>query len=151
MMRMMKKKIPPVTWLLHLHLHPQQSYPQVAPPQAPVPAPSTPSSFKLAPFKKAIKRPSFTSRASSTSTTTTTDTSSTTPASGTTTPTPDKKKRPKFKRGRREKSSEYNFDTSNDMLGIVLLEIVGAENLPKLKNRSYSSQAHTADYLCHFQ
>jgi phosphatidylserine decarboxylase len=46
-----------------------------------------------------------------------------------------KKMRPKFKRS---KASEYNFVTNNDILGIVMLEIIGAENLPRVKNSKYS-------------
>jgi hypothetical protein len=56
--------------------------------------------------------------------------SSTTMSAGTSTGVR-KKSRPKFKRS---KASEYNFATNSDVLGIVLLEIVGAENLPRLKN-----------------
>lgn len=42
----------------------------------------------------------------------------------------------KFRRSwvQTRKKSDYNFDPGNDILGIVLLEIKGAEDLPKLKN-----------------
>lgn len=51
-----------------------------------------------------------------------------------TSPSIGKKRRPKFKRS---KASEYNFASNNDILGIVMLEIVGAENLPRLKNSAF--------------
>ncbi|KAG8997441.1 hypothetical protein FRB90_012501, partial [Tulasnella sp. 427] len=41
------------------------------------------------------------------------------------------KKRPSFKKGF---DSNYNLSSSNDVVGIVMLEIQGAEDLPKLKN-----------------
>lgn len=48
--------------------------------------------------------------------------------------TPSKMKRPKFKRGRGEKGGAYNFGADKDVVGIVLLEVNKAEDLPKLKN-----------------
>ncbi|CAG7849378.1 Phosphatidylserine decarboxylase proenzyme 3 {ECO:0000303/PubMed:19286980} {ECO:0000255/HAMAP-Rule:MF_03209}; Contains: RecName: Full=Phosphatidylserine decarboxylase 3 beta chain {ECO:0000305}; Contains: RecName: Full=Phosphatidylserine decarboxylase 3 alpha chain {ECO:0000305} [Serendipita indica DSM 11827] len=48
--------------------------------------------------------------------------------------TPGKSKRPKFRRGRSDKGSTYNFGGEKDVLGIVLLEVNKAEDLPKLKN-----------------
>jgi hypothetical protein len=105
-----------------------------AAPVAPVPQP-TGSKF---PFK-ALKRPSFVSRSSSTAPSTAPSTALTvetaSPAgSRPTTPGGDKEKKKRFRRGKKGRSSEYNLDTSRDMLGIVMLEIVGAENLPKLRN-----------------
>lgn len=32
------------------------------------------------------------------------------------------------------KSADYNFSAANDIVGIVMLEIEGATDLPKLKN-----------------
>ncbi|KAG8837523.1 hypothetical protein FRB91_008079, partial [Serendipita sp. 411] len=48
--------------------------------------------------------------------------------------TPGKAKRPRFKRGSGDKGSTYNFGAEKDVLGIVLLEVNKAEDLPKLKN-----------------
>ncbi|PVF95541.1 hypothetical protein CPB86DRAFT_863907 [Serendipita vermifera] len=56
------------------------------------------------------------------------------PASRSGATTPSKGKRPKFKRARGEKGSAYNFGAEKDVLGIVMLEINKAEDLPKLKN-----------------
>jgi hypothetical protein len=36
--------------------------------------------------------------------------------------------------GNRKKRGDYNFSTKNDIQGIVVLEILGATQLPKLKN-----------------
>lgn len=97
---------------------------------------------------KGIRRPTFTPRSSSLGLSLGTSSSSSGPTlsaseppSGTATPTKGippslaspggKKRRPKFKRS---KASEYNFATNSDILGIVMLEIAGAENLPRLKN-----------------
>ena len=42
-------------------------------------------------------------------------------------------KRPSFRKGF---DSSYNFaSTNNDIVGIVMIDIAGAEDLPKLKNR----------------
>jgi phosphatidylserine decarboxylase len=41
-------------------------------------------------------------------------------------------RRPRFRRNK--KGTDYSFSTGNDILGIVMLEIGGAEDLPKLKN-----------------
>jgi phosphatidylserine decarboxylase len=43
------------------------------------------------------------------------------------------KKRP-FKKKRSNKRSDYNFSAANDIVGIVMLEIKGATDLPRLKN-----------------
>lgn len=48
-----------------------------------------------------------------------------------------KSKRPRFKRGRGPKGSTYNFGAEKDVLGIVLLEVNKAEDLPKLKNSMF--------------
>lgn len=64
-------------------------------------------------------------------------------ASGATTPagatTPGGTRRPFFRRGgNKTKSSslgrDYNFNAGKDVLGIVMLEVSSAEDLPKLKN-----------------
>ena len=44
-------------------------------------------------------------------------------------------KRPRFKRNK--KGTDYSFSTDNDILGIVMLEIACAEDLPKLKNSAF--------------
>jgi phosphatidylserine decarboxylase len=61
------------------------------------------------------------------------------PASRGDTSTPSKQKRPKFGRSRTRKEGAYNFGGEKDVLGIVLLEINKAEDLPKLKNREFSN------------
>ncbi|EJD07089.1 uncharacterized protein FOMMEDRAFT_103160 [Fomitiporia mediterranea MF3/22] len=53
---------------------------------------------------------------------------------GTPSAIPSSAKRSKFKRKWRTRSGDYNFNASNDILGIVMLEIKSAEDLPKLKN-----------------
>ncbi|KZP00337.1 hypothetical protein CALVIDRAFT_476192 [Calocera viscosa TUFC12733] len=47
-----------------------------------------------------------------------------------------KHRRPIFRRGRASRNSDYNLQLSaqSDILGIVMLEIQGAEDLPKIKN-----------------
>jgi phosphatidylserine decarboxylase len=71
------------------------------------------------------------------------DSGTTTPATPATTLTPGgTKRRPIFKRtksktpGSKKNSKDFNFDASQqrDVLGIVILEIKGATDLPKLKN-----------------
>jgi len=52
-----------------------------------------------------------------------------------------KSKRPKFKRNKDTKGSTYNFGTEKDVLGIVLLEINKAEDLPRLKNSMFPLSA----------
>ncbi|EJD45982.1 hypothetical protein AURDEDRAFT_113883 [Auricularia subglabra TFB-10046 SS5] len=44
------------------------------------------------------------------------------------------KKRPKFQRAWGSKQSGYSFSQQQDVVGIVMLEIQGAEDLPRLKN-----------------
>jgi len=48
-----------------------------------------------------------------------------------------RKKKPKFKKLRGKKKADYNFSAQNDILGIVMLEIKGAEDLPRVKNSQY--------------
>lgn len=48
--------------------------------------------------------------------------------------TSSKSRRPKFGRSRTGKESAYNFGGEKDVIGIVLLEVNKAEDLPKLKN-----------------
>ena len=43
----------------------------------------------------------------------------------------------KFHKGWKRPKGDYNLNAANDILGIVLLEIQGATDLPKLKNREY--------------
>ena len=38
------------------------------------------------------------------------------------------------------KGKGYNFNAANDIMGIVMLEIQGAQDLPKLKNSTFSLQ-----------
>ncbi|KAI5116381.1 hypothetical protein M0805_005878 [Coniferiporia weirii] len=45
-------------------------------------------------------------------------------------------KKSKFPRKWRSRSEDYNFNAANDILGIVMLDIQGATDLPKLKNIS---------------
>jgi phosphatidylserine decarboxylase len=47
-----------------------------------------------------------------------------------------KAKKNKFRRSWSAKKAEYNFSAGNDILGIVMLEVNGGEDLPKLKNSS---------------
>lgn len=60
-----------------------------------------------------------------------------TPGSTSDLPAPkSRKRRPVFKRGRGKKGTEYTLDhpAQHDILGIVMLEIEGAVDLPKLRN-----------------
>lgn len=43
----------------------------------------------------------------------------------------------RFRKSWSSKNTDYSFAASNDILGIVLLEIQGAKDLPKLKNSKY--------------
>lgn len=52
--------------------------------------------------------------------------------SGSLTPGGSRIRRPKFKK--RKNSSAYALDVSQDIQGIVMLEIAGAEDLPKVRN-----------------
>ncbi|THH08914.1 hypothetical protein EW145_g2382 [Phellinidium pouzarii] len=47
---------------------------------------------------------------------------------------PSSAKMSKFSRKWRSRSGDYNFNAANDILGIVMLDIQGATDLPKLKN-----------------
>jgi len=69
---------------------------------------------------------------------------SVTPTQGSVTPTavvsavPASKKRPKFQRGwSTNKKAEYSLLQQQDVVGIVMLEIQGAEDLPKIRNSEY--------------
>ena len=44
----------------------------------------------------------------------------------------------KFRKSWGAKSKDYNFSAANDIMGIVMLEIQGARDLPKLKNSASS-------------
>jgi len=48
----------------------------------------------------------------------------------------EKKRRPG--RSRKARGGEYSFNPENDVLGIVMLEIKGAGDLPKLSNSAYT-------------
>ncbi len=52
--------------------------------------------------------------------------------SGATTPG-GRPRRPTFRKGK-HKMTDYNFNNEKDILGIVILEVQGAEDLPRLKN-----------------
>lgn len=45
----------------------------------------------------------------------------------------------RFRKSWGPKNRDYNFSASNDIIGIVLLEIKGATDLPKLRNSTYVS------------
>ena len=45
-----------------------------------------------------------------------------------------KTKKLKFRSSWAAKKAEYNLSAGNDILGIVMLEVKSAEDLPKLKN-----------------
>ena len=65
----------------------------------------------------------------------TTDSLASTPGSPRSIATQDtKKKNRKFRRARKADGGEYDFNPENDVLGIVMLEIKGANDLPKLSN-----------------
>ncbi len=51
----------------------------------------------------------------------------------------------KFGKPWKRKGRDYNFNAANDILGIVMLEIHGATDLPRLKN---SKSSFSAEYLC---
>lgn len=79
--------------------------------------------------------PKFNRRTTSTSIQTETTFSSEPPRSPISPVEPGQKgKKLKFRRSWSAKKIEYNLSTSNDILGIVMLEINSAEDLPKLKN-----------------
>lgn len=67
-----------------------------------------------------------------------TDSSASTPSSpGLIVTTQDaKEKKRKFRRSKKAGGGEYHFNPENDVLGIVMLEIKGASDLPKLSNRT---------------
>ncbi|KAG9034805.1 hypothetical protein FS842_003775, partial [Serendipita sp. 407] len=96
---------------------------------APAPQPST-SKPGLLPrlFSSSSRRGLTSSQSTEDNTTSATSAPSSRPS------TPGKAKRPRFKRGSGDKGSTYNFGAEKDVLGIVLLEVNKAEDLPKLKN-----------------
>jgi phosphatidylserine decarboxylase len=56
---------------------------------------------------------------------------------GTVTPgaiTPGGRRRRPIFRKHKSRGTHYNFSNENDILGIVMLEVQGAEDLPKLRN-----------------
>lgn len=55
-----------------------------------------------------------------------------------------RKRRPVFKRGKGKKGTEYTLDhpAQHDILGIVMLEIEGAVDLPKLRNCGFALRVH---------
>ncbi len=58
-----------------------------------------------------------------------------TPVHAGTTPRPQvTQQKSKFRRSWAAKGKDYNFNAANDILGIVMLEIQSAKDLPKLKN-----------------
>lgn len=101
----------------------------LAPPQT-----KTSTGSKLLPSIFAGRRPSLTPSVSSDREDMAT--------SGQTTPRPGDatgdKKRPKFKRSA-SKQSSYTMGTQKDVLGIVMIEIQQAEDLPKIPNSKLSS------------
>lgn len=98
-----------------LSIHPAS--PEVA--DLPTPVQRTPRSAKFP--KMFPRRPTMTPAVSS---------ETMVSASGTST----RSKKPKFKKLRGKKKADYNFSTQNDILGIVMLEIKSAEDLPRVKN-----------------
>ncbi|KAI0635493.1 phosphatidylserine decarboxylase-domain-containing protein [Trametes polyzona] len=56
--------------------------------------------------------------------------------SGSTTPVarPQSAQKSKFRKSWGTKAKDFNFNAANDIIGIVMLEIQGAQDLPKLKN-----------------
>ena len=63
------------------------------------------------------------------------DSSTSTPSpSGPITTQDVKEKKRKFRRSRKAGGGEYHFNPENDVVGIVMLEIKGASDLPKLSN-----------------
>jgi hypothetical protein len=46
----------------------------------------------------------------------------------------------------RKKKVDYNFSTENDIQGIVMLEILGATDLPKIKNSAYPPHSIPISY-----
>lgn len=74
-------------------------------------------------------------RLDSSDSTLTTDPSTSTPNSpGLLTTQDTKEKKRKFRRSRKAGGGEYHFNPENDVLGIVMLEISCANDLPKLSN-----------------
>ena len=105
-----------------------ESTPTVATPQPVKKTGKIPRVFK--------KRPSLTP-ASTTSTTLSGGSASVPPSPGSrplTPATPTSAKRPKFPKKWSNRNRDFNFNAANDVLGIVMLEIQGATDLPKIKN-----------------
>ena len=57
---------------------------------------------------------------------------------GTTIPSRPHGSKARFRKSWGSKNTNYSFDASNDIIGIVMLEIKGATDLPKLKNSECS-------------
>lgn len=73
----------------------------------------------------------------------TTDSTASTPTPSRSVTTQDvKEKKRKLRISRKARGGEYSFDPENDVLGIVMLEIRGASDLPKLSNRVYAHGYH---------
>jgi phosphatidylserine decarboxylase len=132
---------------------PIDTQPNLLLPPSPITAEKKEKKSSFSALAKGIRRPHLPPRSSSSLGLTLTGSTGTRtplsePGSGTATPSlkpsatsvslgtgiTSKKRRPKFKRS---KASEYNFATNSDILGIVMLEIISAENLPRLKNSKW--------------
>jgi phosphatidylserine decarboxylase len=118
---------------------------QTVPPVIVVPVPEHASRQGILPrLFSASRRQSSTTLPSNDDSTTLSSRSRSRPASRGDTSTPSKPKRPRFSRSRTRKQGAYNFGGEKDVLGIVLLEVNKAEDLPKLKNSEFSKTE-----LCH--
>lgn len=60
-------------------------------------------------------------------------------ASGAATPTSSAARRARFRKSWSAKNTDYNLGGNNDILGIVMLEVKNASDLPKLKNSTYDA------------
>ena len=60
-------------------------------------------------------------------------------ASGTATPTSAAARKARFRKSWSAKNTDYNLGGNNDILGIVMLEVKNASDLPKLKNSTYNA------------
>ncbi|KAL4245597.1 Phosphatidylserine decarboxylase proenzyme 2 [Abortiporus biennis] len=93
---------------------------------------------KIFPRRGATRSASMdsTNGTSSTLTASTSTPSTSLPPSGTSTPTPrpPTAQKTKFRKSWGPKNRDYNFSAANDIMGIVMLEIQGATDLPKLRN-----------------
>ena len=125
--------VPPVNIVAPSPISPATGAAHILPPPSPSPKSSLGQKIPRV-FKKRPTLPTMSSTDSNASSIATSTASSPIKSRPTTPGTPGTAKKSKF-RGKFKKGSEdYNFNAAHDIIGIVMLDIQGATDLPKLRN-----------------